>query len=149
MDLDEDMMMMADQINLFDQQESNEVRQNQTQFIQQNQEVSTCGGNNATCRRNENEENEKFCMDSTFVSNLDQYQQQSQFIWEGAFEDDDMEMQDPEEFKTFNFDNTRRDYQMESQNQDENYSAFGFQTPNRESHEQSQRFFRNKMNQMC
>ena len=28
---------------------------------------------------------------------------QSNFMWEQAFEDDDMEMQDQEEFKTFNF----------------------------------------------
>jgi hypothetical protein len=45
---------------------------------------------------------------------LDQYQQQSQFIWEGAFEDDDMEMQDPEEFKTFNFDHTKKEQYLES-----------------------------------
>jgi len=43
---------------------------------------------------------DKNCLDSTIISNLNDINA-SQFMWEQAFEDD--EMQDQDQFQTFNF----------------------------------------------
>lgn len=47
-----------------------------------------------TARRNENDDFEKNCLDSTIVSGFNADMNQSQLLWEQVFEDDDMEMQD-------------------------------------------------------
>lgn len=56
---------------------------------------SECEG----CRRNCDEEAEKFGLDSTFVSNIEDFAQ-SQYPWD---EDDDLEMQEYQDFQTFYF----------------------------------------------
>lgn len=72
--------------------------QSHLQQVQQQELPQECS---SECRRNE-EELEKFCMDSTFISNLDL--NQSQYQWEEF--DNDLEMQDDDDFKTFFFESS-------------------------------------------
>jgi hypothetical protein len=99
-DLDDDTMQVDDaQDDIYGAHHHNNNIDNTPSY--QNQQ-SMCAN---LCRRTENDEFEKNCLDSTIVSGFNAEMNQSQLLWEQVFEDDDLEMQDQEEFKTFNFGN--------------------------------------------